>query len=149
MPARRDCTRTPPGVRDLKITVAYAEVGLSVLWPRRAAVDRRRSRMQIDHLGVKRSVHHLSALAGIKAKPSSGGDIRALFQTYRRFHAETCAVAKCKLGPCRCGDQQPGGGGNREGDPANHVAMLIGIRKAGNRHHAVRLPRKRGFLDFF
>src|SRR5262249_21189635 len=89
--------RTTPCVGNLKITVAYAEVGLSVLRPRRGAVNRRRSRMHVDHLGVEWTVHHLSALPGIKAKPSSGGDIRTLFQADRRFNAEACAVAHSKF----------------------------------------------------
>src|SRR5262245_10223596 len=37
------------GIGNIEITIANAEVGLCILWQRRAAVDRRRPRMQIDH----------------------------------------------------------------------------------------------------
>ena len=56
--------------------------------------------MKIDHIDVERTVHHLTALAGIDTKPAACGDIGALFETDRRFHPEAGAVAQRELGPC-------------------------------------------------
>jgi hypothetical protein len=103
--------------------------------------------MQVDHLGVEWAVHHLSALAGVKAKPSSGGDIRALFQADRRFNAEACAVAQAKFGASLRNRQGGDWRGNHRDETANHLAMLIGIGKAGNRRRVVRpYASRRTFL---
>src|SRR5450631_454953 len=120
--------RTAARIGDLEIAVADAQLGMSGLRHRRAAVDRRRARMHIDHVDVERAVHDLAAGAGIDAEPAAGRDIGAFFQPDRRFHPITGAIAQSQFGmrrrrrqrerrACRCDDT---------GETANHAAMLAG-----------------------
>ena len=69
--ARLLADRTAARIADLEIAVADAEFGIAVLRQRRRAIDRRRARMQIDHVGIERAVHHLPALPGIDAEPAA------------------------------------------------------------------------------
>jgi hypothetical protein len=70
--------RTIPCIGDFEIAVADAKVGIAILRQRCRAINGWRARMQIDHVGVERSVHHLPALAGIEPIPATRHDIRAL-----------------------------------------------------------------------
>ena len=90
--------RAAARIGDLEVAVADAQFGVARLRHGRAAVDGRRARMHIDHVGVERAVHHLAAGAGIDAEPAAGRDIGALFQPDRGFDAIAGAVAQSEFG---------------------------------------------------
>ena len=74
---------------------------MAVLRQRRGAIDRRRARVHIDHVGIERAVDHLPALAGIGAKPAARRDGGALLDADRGFHAVAGAVAQRQFRVCR------------------------------------------------
>lgn len=111
--ARRAAAR----IGNFEITVADAKIGIAVLRQRRGAINGRRARVQINHIGVERPVHHLPALAGIEVVPAARDDICALFDADRRFHAEAGAVAQCQFRPRLRGRQH----GNRRGDQGDET----------------------------
>ena len=90
--------RTTARIGDLETAVANAEIGIAPLRQRRGAVNRRRARIHIDHVGIERAVEHLPALAGLDAEPAAGRDIGALFQAVGGFHLVAGAVAQRQLG---------------------------------------------------
>jgi len=82
--------------------------------------------MQINHVGVERSVHHLPALAGIEAIPAACKDIRALFDADRSFHPEAGAIAQCQFGLRLRGHKQGSRRGDDGDETANHAAHASG-----------------------
>lgn len=62
--------------------------------------------MHVDHVGIERTLEHLSAFAGIEAEPAARGDIGALFEACRRFHPVASAIAQREFGSCWRSGQQ-------------------------------------------